>query len=90
MSDKAVANEPQLSPREQQLLQELSAIKSSCQRLSRALDERDLRLQQQERELSATRRSMIELKEENSHLREVLQTWRSRMDSVLSQLRSLD
>ena len=36
--------------------------------------------------LSSERRSMIELKEENQHLREVLQNWRNRMNSVLEQL----
>ena len=90
MADRPAANEPQLSPREQQLLSSLEEIKQGCRELSAALSTQAQAMASKEAELTQLRRSIIELKEENSHLREVLQTWSERMDNVLTQLRGLN
>ena len=79
----------QLSPRERELLTELAQIKQGCQELCEAVLRSQQEIRTRDQELAASRRLTIELKEENAHLREVLQTGRERMDSVLSQLRTL-
>ncbi|MBO8415432.1 MAG: hypothetical protein IAB19_03505 [Proteobacteria bacterium] len=79
-----------ISPRERSLLEELVEIKELSRQLIAQLGRQNEAMAQQQKELNQARRSMIELKEENSHLREVLQTWRTRMDNVISQLRSPD
>lgn len=91
MSEEQQRNpELQLSPRERSLLEELVEIKELSRQLIAQLGRQNATIAEQQKELSQVRRSMIELKEENSHLREVLQTWRTRMDNVISQLRSPD
>ena len=90
MQDQITAQTLSMSPREQKLLAQLEEIKQICLELSSILNAQDKVIATQGQELAQLRRSMIELKEENSHLREVLQTWRERMDSVLSQLRGLN
>lgn len=90
MQDQITAQTLPMSPREQKLLAQLEEIKQICLELSSILSAQDKVIATQCQELAQLRRSMIELKEENSHLREVLQTWRERMDSVLSQLRGLN
>ncbi|MBU3826395.1 MAG: hypothetical protein IAA31_02765 [Candidatus Anaerobiospirillum merdipullorum] len=90
MQDQITAQTLPMSPREQKLLAQLEEIKQICLELSSILSAQDKVIATQGQELAQLRRSMIELKEENSHLREVLQTWRERMDSVLSQLRGLN
>lgn len=79
-----------ISPREQMLLEELEAVDNKCgpaRLLQQLFKQRDA---EREQEAVALRRSMIELKEENQHLREVLQTWRQRLDGVLSQLKAIN
>ena len=90
MQDQITAQTMPMTPREQKLLAQLEEIKQICLELSSILSAQDKVIATQGQELAQLRRSMIELKEENSHLREVLQTWRERMDSVLSQLRGLN
>ncbi|MDD7022001.1 MAG: hypothetical protein PUI29_05475 [Aeromonadales bacterium] len=78
------------TPREQMLLKELEDLLESAREAAADLEKSRQSLSERESEIRALRRDMIELKEENQHLREVLQTWRMRLDSVLSQLKSIN
>lgn len=79
-----------ISPREQMLLEELEQLLEEARRTALIIDGFKQRDAKREQEAVALRRSMIELKEENQHLREVLQTWRQRLDGVLSQLKAIN
>ena len=79
-----------ISPREQMLLEELEQLLEEARRPALIIDGFKQRDAEREQEAVALRRSMIELKEENQHLREVLQTWRQRLDGVLSQLKAIN
>lgn len=46
-------------------------------------------LSAKEKELNSLRRDVVKLQEENLHQKEVLQTWRQRLESTLSQLNDL-
>ncbi|HAH71151.1 MAG: hypothetical protein MR571_05155 [Succinatimonas sp.] len=79
-----------MTPKEQMLIGQLQELLSAAEKTATALRNTREELDDRERETAALRRSMIELKEENQHLREVLQTWRQRLDAVLSQLKALN
>ena len=79
-----------ISPREQMLPKELEQLLEEARRTALIIDGFKQRDAEREQEAVALRRSMIELKEENQHLREVLQTWRQRLDGVLSQLKAIN
>lgn len=79
-----------LSPREEQLLKELRTLTELADRVAQKLSTTEQTLYAREAEANDLRRSMIELKEENQHLKEVLQTWRQRLDAVLNQLKSIN
>ena len=74
------------SPREQALIESLKEIVTLSEAMRLKLEKAQTELKDLQKTLSSERRSMIELKEENQHLREVLQNWRNRMSSVLEQL----
>lgn len=78
------------TPREKILLNELGDLLESAREISSDLEKCRQTLNERECEIRALRRDMIELKEENQHLREVLQTWRVRLDSVLGQLKTIN
>ncbi|MDD6317389.1 MAG: hypothetical protein PUA61_00910 [Succinatimonas hippei] len=78
------------TPREKILLNELGDLLESAREISSDLEKCRQTLNERESEIRALRRDMIELKEENQHLREVLQTWRVRLDSVLGQLKTIN
>ncbi|WP_303963814.1 hypothetical protein [Succinatimonas hippei] len=75
-----------LSPKERELIASLKEIVSLSENMRIKLERAQKELSSLQATLSSERRSMIELKEENQHLREVLQNWRNRMNSVLEQL----
>ncbi|MBO6258235.1 MAG: hypothetical protein J6M93_02715 [Succinivibrio sp.] len=79
-----------LSPREEQLLKELHTLTELADRVAQKLSTTEQTLYAREAEVNDLRRSMIELKEENQHLKEVLQTWRQRLDAVLNQLKAIN
>lgn len=83
-------NDSELSPREKMLLTELEHLLDYARKTRADLEAQRQKIEADEGEISALRRNMIELREENQHLREVLQTWRQRLDSVLGQLKSLN
>lgn len=77
-----------LSPRERSLLEELAEIKELSRQLVQAMADQNATIAAQQKELGQLRRSMIDLREENSRLRSALQNWRERVDQVIAQLRS--
>lgn len=78
-----------VTPAERKLLREMEDLSETAARVAAGLAKTRKALQERDDEITALRRSVIELKEENQHLREVLQTWRERLDSVLSQLKGI-
>lgn len=81
-----MANREQLSLRELELLQELNEIAIKTDSLSANIDDKFRNLDRKDIEIAALKRELEECKVENARLRELIQTWRSRMDSVLQQL----
>lgn len=81
-----MANREQLSLRELELLQELNEIAIKTDSLSANIDDKFRNLDRKDIEIAALKRELEDCKLENARLRELIQTWRSRMDSVLQQL----
>lgn len=81
-----MANREQLSLRELELLQELNEIATKTDSLSANIDDKFRNLDRKDIEIAALKRELEECKVENARLRELIQTWRTRMDSVLQQL----
>lgn len=81
-----MANREQLSLRELELLQELNEIAIKTDSLSANIDDKFRNLDRKDIEIAALKRELENCKLENARLRELIQTWRSRMDSVLQQL----
>ena len=79
-----------LSPKEQLLLQQLQQLYSLCERTSQKMILLEQTLSAKDKELTSLRRDMVKLQEENQHQKEVLQTWRQRLESTLSQLNDLN
>lgn len=79
-----------LSPKEQLLLQQLQELYSLCERTSQKIILLEQTLSAKDKELTSLRRDMVKLQEENQHQKEVLQTWRQRLESTLSQLNDLN
>lgn len=79
-----------LSPKEQLLLQQLQELYSICERTSQKMILLEQTLSAKDKELTSLRRDMVKLQEENQHQKEVLQTWRQRLESTLSQLNDLN
>lgn len=79
-----------LSPKEQLLLQQLQELYSLCERTSQKMILIEQTLSAKDKELTSLRRDMVKLQEENQHQKEVLQTWRQRLESTLSQLNDLN
>ena len=79
-----------LSPKEQLLLQQLQELSSLCERTSQMMSLLEQTLSAKDKELTSLRRDMVKLQEENQHQKEVLQTWRQRLESTLSQLNDLN
>ena len=79
-----------LSPKEQLLLQQLQELSSLCERTAQKMILLEQTLSAKDKELTSLRRDMVKLQEENQHQKEVLQTWRQRLESTLSQLNDLN
>ena len=79
-----------LSPKEQLLLKQLQELCSLCERTSQKMILLEQTLSAKDKELTSLRRDMVKLQEENQHQKEVLQTWRQRLESTLSQLNDLN
>ena len=79
-----------LSPKEQLLLQQLQELSALCERTSQKMILLEQTLSAKDKELTSLRRDMVKLQEENQHQKEVLQTWRQRLESTLSQLNDLN
>lgn len=79
-----------LSPKEQLLLQQLQELSDLCERTSQKMIFLEQSLSAKDRELKTLKRDIVMLQEENQHQKEVLQTWRQRLESTLSQLNDLN
>ena len=79
-----------LSPKEQLLLQQLQELSSLCERTSQKMIFLEQTLSAKDKELTSLRRDMVKLQEENQHQKEVLQTWRQRLEFTLRQLNDLN
>ena len=79
-----------LTPKESELLNELDALERLAEKVTQKLCQTELTLRNTEGELEQARRDLISVREENQHLREVMQTWRQRLQSTLAALVSLE
>ena len=79
--------EKKLTPKEKLLLEQLDELCAMCTQYSNRLLETEKTLNQKTKELESIRREMAQLQEENNHQKEILQTWRQRLDSALSSLK---
>lgn len=79
-----------LSPKEQLLLQQMQELSDLCERTSQKMIFLEQSLSAKDRELKTLKRDIVMLQEENQHQKEVLQTWRQRLESTLSQLNDLN
>ncbi|MBQ9275024.1 MAG: hypothetical protein IJ228_09430 [Succinivibrio sp.] len=84
------ANQDKLSPKEQELLLRLQELFELASGVSERLLVAERQNALKDDELATLRRTMVELQQENQHLREVLQTWRERLGSVLNQLKDIN
>lgn len=79
-----------LSPREKQLLKELNEIYEGCKQLCDRLISTEAQLENKEKELSSLQREFSKLKEENQHQKELIQTWKNRLESAICNLPEID
>ncbi|MDY6469738.1 MAG: hypothetical protein SPK70_01550 [Succinivibrio dextrinosolvens] len=79
--------EKKLTPKEKVLLEQLDELCALCTRFSDRLLETEKELNQKNKELETIRREMALLQEENNHQKEMLQTWRQRLETALSALK---
>ena len=75
--------EAKLALKEQQLLQQLQELSLLCEDVSNRFISCQKELKEKDQELNTIRREMISLKEENQTQREVLQTWKLRLETIL-------
>lgn len=78
----------QLTAAEQQLLDRLRRAAEVTARMANIQKTRSAGQADRDSELTALRRQIIELKEENQHLRELMATWKDRMGSLMTQINS--
>ena len=90
MDAREIPAKAELSPREEKLLDELKQLSELVEKTTQQLATANLALGAREKDLKALRSSEVTLRQENQHLREVIQTWRQRLDSVLVQLKDLN
>ena len=79
--------EKKLTPKEKVLLEQLDELCALCTQFSDGLLETEKELNQKNKELETIRREMALLQEENNHQKEMLQTWRQRLETALSSLK---
>ena len=85
-----MANRDQLSLRELELLQELNEIAAKTDALNQSIEEKLQSLDKKDMEIEALKRELADYKEENEQLKELISTWRQRMDNILKQLGQLN
>lgn len=78
--------EKKLTPKEKLLLEQLDELCALCTQFSERLSDTEKTLNQKNKELETIRREMALLQEENQHQKELLQTWRQRLETALSSL----
>ena len=79
-----------LSPKEQLLLQQLQELSSLCERTSQKMIFLEQTLSAKDKELTSLLRDMVKLQEENQHQKELIQTWKNRLESAICNLPEID
>ncbi len=79
--------EKKLTPKEKLLLEQLDELCALCTQFSDRLSSAEKSIKQKNKEIESLRREMAQLQEENQHQKEILQTWRQRLESTLSTLK---
>lgn len=79
-------NREQLTLREIELLQDLQEIASKSENISHNIDDKLRSLDRKDLEIASLKRELEEYKEENARLRELIHTWRNKLDTVLKQV----
>lgn len=85
-----MANRDQLSLRELELLQELNEIAAKTDALRSSIDDKLRALDRKDVEIAVLKRELEQYKQDNASLREIISTWRARMDNVLKQLGQIE
>ena len=85
-----MANRDQLSLRELELLQELNEIAAKTDALNQSIEEKLQSLDKKDMEIQALKRELAAYKKENEQLKELISTWRQRMNNILKQLGQLN
>lgn len=80
-------NEVEMTDSEVQLLQKLQNLATLTSTLVSEQQNRRAGMVNRDSELTNLRRQVIELKEENQHLKELIHTWKERMSSLLKDLK---
>ncbi|MDO5352862.1 MAG: hypothetical protein Q4E81_08555 [Succinatimonas sp.] len=75
-----------LNQREIKLLADLDELMQLSEQLSQKLIFAQNAQQKSEADLQQLRQEVVSLREENQHLREVMQTWRQRLEMTLKSL----
>ena len=75
-----------LTPKEALVLSELEGLYESCDRLTREIEELRRSTAQLSAENESLRRELNKIRETEQFNREMLQTWRQRLEDVLSGL----
>ncbi len=79
--------EKKLTPKEKLLLEQLDELCGLCTQFSERLLATEKTLNQKNKELESIRREMAQLQEENHHQKEILQTWRQRLETALTSIK---
>ncbi len=76
----------EMSPKEQELLTKLQYIETLSFDLVHRIDNLEKELLKKDEELSLQMRKTITLQEENQSLKEVLQTWQERINTIFKEI----
>lgn len=76
----------EMSPKEQELLKKLQYIETLSFDLVHKIDNLEKELSKKDEELSSQLRKTITLQEENQSLKEVLQTWQERINTIFKEI----
>lgn len=79
----------QLTAAEMEFLDRLRSVAETTASLVNIQNSRKAGLVDRDTELTSLRRQLIELKEENQHLKELMNTWKERMGTFMSQINNL-
>ncbi len=79
--------EKKLTPKEKLLLEQLDELCATCAQFSQRVVSAEKTILEKNREIEKIRREVARLQEENQHQKELLQTWRQRLETILNSLK---